>query len=330
MLLRSSIFVGILFAHCCPTLADDYSNCLRSPSTQARLQACQGAAGDTNNSTVKRARAFRRLGGLRAQAGAHEQAVQDFTSAIALAGSDVGAYEKRALSLLVLGQLNRAEKDLTLAISRRPLVVQLYVQRGYVHMVAKQYGRAIRDFDVALARNPKHAVALNNRGLAYRKKGDLARAIQDYSAAIERAPTYAQAYVNRGYAYESSGKKAAAIDDFQQALKFDPGVDGARAGLQRLEAKQNSIGANSLAKEGGQLVGTLCSRCHAVGRKGDSPLTKAPRFRDLQKRYPLLALREPISRGIAAPHDEMPKLHLRSNDIDKIVAYVNSLRTPGK
>jgi mono/diheme cytochrome c family protein len=36
-------------------------------------------------------------------------------------------------------------------------------------------------------------------------------------------------------------------------------------------------------------------------------------------------LREPLSRGIAAPHDEMPKFALSGPQIDNIIAYINSL-----
>jgi mono/diheme cytochrome c family protein len=36
-------------------------------------------------------------------------------------------------------------------------------------------------------------------------------------------------------------------------------------------------------------------------------------------------LREPLSRGIAAPHDEMPKFALSGPQIDTIIAYINSL-----
>ena len=59
--------------------------------------------------------------------------------------------------------------------------------------------------------------------------------------------------------------------------------------------------------DGKALVETNCSPCHAVGATGTSPDQKAPRFRDLHARHPSLALREPLSRGIATPHDEMPK-----------------------
>ena len=47
----------------------------------------------------------------------------------------------------------------------------------------------------------------------------------------------------------------------------------------------------------------------------------------LHARHPSLALREPLSRGIAAPHDEMLHFALTSAEIDSIVAYINSLAT---
>ena len=43
------------------------------------------------------------------------------------------------------------------------------------------------------------------------------------------------------------------------------------------------------------------------------------------KRHPVLALREPLSRGIARRHDEMPKFELSDKEIDTIIAYINSL-----
>ena len=79
-------------------------------------------------------------------------------------------------------------------------------------------------------------------------------------------------------------------------------------------------------QEGKALVEQNCSGCHAVGGKGASPNKKAPEFRSLHERHPSLALREPLSRGIAAPHDEMPKFALTGPQVDTVVAYINSLR----
>ena len=76
---------------------------------------------------------------------------------------------------------------------------------------------------------------------------------------------------------------------------------------------------------GRALVERNCADCHAVGATGTSPNKKAPEFRNLHARHPTLALREPLSRGIAAPHDELPKFALTGPQIETIIAYINSL-----
>ena len=48
----------------------------------------------------------------------------------------------------------------------------------------------------------------------------------------------------------------------------------------------------------------------------------------MQERHPVLALRTPLSRGIAAPHDEMPSFQLTDAEIAKIIAYIHSLPAP--
>ena len=136
---------------------------------------------------------------------------------------------------------------------------------------------------------------------------------------------YALAFNNRGYVYEAQGRKDDAIADFQAALLLDPSLVGARDGLKRLGAPAAWLAESDRRVQAGKaLVEKNCSGCHAVGAKGASANAKAPEFRNLHARHPSLALREPLSRGIAAPHDEMPKFTLSGAEIDSIVAYINS------
>jgi mono/diheme cytochrome c family protein len=86
-----------------------------------------------------------------------------------------------------------------------------------------------------------------------------------------------------------------------------------------------SIESDKLVAQGRALAEKNCAWCHAIGRAGDSPNPRAPAWRDIHKRHPILALRDPLTRGIARPHDEMPKFELSDNEIDTIVAYINSL-----
>src|SRR5262249_21135533 len=91
--------------------------------------------------------------------------------------------------------------------------------------------------------------------------------------------------------------------------------------------KASSRKPKRMSSYGKSLVEKNCSPCHSVEVSGESSNTKAPPFRSLHARHPSLALREPLSRGIAAPHDEMPRFTLSGAEIDSIVAYINSLPT---
>ncbi|MBU2532746.1 MAG: tetratricopeptide repeat protein [Alphaproteobacteria bacterium] len=308
-----------------PAWADTYSDCLRASSPKLQLHACSAVAGSNVYSAQQRARALRLRGGLHAQAGAHQRAIEDFNSALALLPDDMVALEKRALSLVSLSRYEMAIADLTGLIARKPKVARLLVERGYVYLISDRTDAAISDFSAALAVQPQHAVALNNRGLAYRKKGDLSAARADYTAAIAVAPTYALAYANRGYAYEAEGMKKQAIADLRLALHFNPKLASVAVVLGRLGDRTARSDAEKLLKAGKTIAQTLCSRCHALEPQGDSPNPKAPPFRDIGKRYPLIALREPINRSIAAPHDQMPHFSLQDADVDNLVAFINSL-----
>ncbi len=167
---------------------------------------------------------------------------------------------------------------------------------------------------------------MNNRGLAYRKKGDLDNAIQDYTAAIALNPIYALAYNNRGYVYEAQGRQEG------RRCRFPPRACARSLARRRQERPEAAGRAGDLAAETDKLVAagqTLaernCAWCHAIGKTGDSPNPRAPRWRDLYKSHPIQALRDPLTRGIARPHDEMPKFELSDEETDTIVAYINSL-----
>lgn len=70
---------------------------------------------------------------------------------------------------------------------------------------------------------------------------------------------------------------------------------------------------------------TNCSRCHAVGRVGPSPLRIAPPFRELHTRYPIEDLAEALSEGIVTGHPTMPEFQLDIAQIGDLIAYLKSL-----
>jgi cytochrome c len=77
---------------------------------------------------------------------------------------------------------------------------------------------------------------------------------------------------------------------------------------------------------GKTLVEANCSRCHAVGMEGDSPLAKAPPFREVVTRYPPESLGEALVEGIVTGHNEMPEFVFEADQAAEIIAYLDSLK----
>jgi tetratricopeptide (TPR) repeat protein len=308
-------------------LADPVADCRQSRSAPVRIRACTEVIEGASFASDVKATAYRNRGNVRAAAGAHGEAIRDLDEAIRLRPDDASAYAGRGQVRLARGDRKEAIADLDKAIELDARSARYHILRGHAHLVADNADGAIADFDAAIGLEPENPSAFNNRGLAYRKKGDIDRAIADYSSAVMLNPIYALAYNNRGYAYEARGETEKAISDYRRALLVDASLSGAKDGLNRLGAA-GGVAAESeeMAREGRALVDKNCGWCHATGVSGPSPNPKAPEFRNLQERHPLLALREPLSRGIAAPHDVMPRFGLTDAEIDRIVAYINTLK----
>ena len=79
------------------------------------------------------------------------------------------------------------------------------------------------------------------------------------------------------------------------------------------------------AQRGLVLVRTNCSRCHAIGKMGQSPLPIAPPFRTLHERYPVDDLQEPLAEGIVTGHPTMPEFRFDPGQVGDIIAYLKSL-----
>ncbi|MDX2204698.1 MAG: tetratricopeptide repeat protein [Hyphomicrobiaceae bacterium] len=308
--------------------AGPLEDCTQARNGPVRLKGCSDVIAGSAFGNEDKARAYRNRAALRLEAGAAADAVGDYTQALRLAAPDAGSLSGRARARIVAGDVAGALDDYNEAIRLAPQSASLHLGRAHAHYVRGNAEAAIADCSEALRINPSSAAAYNQRGLAYRRSGNVEKAIADYTSAIAINPVYALAYNNRGYAYEASRKKAEAIADFRSALLLDASLVGARDGLARLGASGNTIAeTEQRIREGKTLVGNYCVGCHALGPAGDSPNAKAPPFRTLSARHPGLSLREPLTRGIAAPHDQMPKFVLTQEQIDAIIAYINSLGT---
>lgn len=82
----------------------------------------------------------------------------------------------------------------------------------------------------------------------------------------------------------------------------------------------------NLVDKGEALVKENCSRCHAIGKEGDSPHPPAPPFRTLSKKYPIEDLAELLAEGIVSGHPDMPIFVFGPHDVDAIIDYLQSIQ----
>jgi mono/diheme cytochrome c family protein len=81
-----------------------------------------------------------------------------------------------------------------------------------------------------------------------------------------------------------------------------------------------------LEDKGEVLLKENCSRCHAVGKDGESPHKDAPPFRTLSKKYPVEDLAESLAEGIVSGHPEMPIFVFNAHDVEAIIQYLDSIQ----
>jgi cytochrome c len=68
-----------------------------------------------------------------------------------------------------------------------------------------------------------------------------------------------------------------------------------------------------------------CAKCHSVGLYGTSPLSEAPPFRELHKRYDVEDLAESLAEGILVGHPTMPAFRFDPDQIDNLITYLKTL-----
>lgn len=79
--------------------------------------------------------------------------------------------------------------------------------------------------------------------------------------------------------------------------------------------------------QGRRIAEANCSKCHAVGKFGDSPLPIAPPFRTLHLKYPVEDLEESLAEGITTGHPTMPEFRFEGDQVRDFIAYLKSLES---
>lgn len=96
--------------------------------------------------------------------------------------------------------------------------------------------------------------------------------------------------------------------------------------LSQASAQGSPPGYEELVREGAVIAERLCSSCHVVGNTPAGGIANAgvPTFKGIANRPEQSA--ERIRNVLIMPHSPMPDVRLSNPEIDRLIAYVDSLR----
>jgi mono/diheme cytochrome c family protein len=80
-----------------------------------------------------------------------------------------------------------------------------------------------------------------------------------------------------------------------------------------------------LAEVGRDLAAKHCGTCHATLPGTLSPNAAAPPFTEIAKLYPPETLEEALAEGIMVGHEAMPAFEFSADQVDQLIAYLQSL-----
>jgi tetratricopeptide (TPR) repeat protein len=150
-----------------------------------------------------------------------DQAVTNYTQAIANDPNCALAYNQRSAAWYAKGDFDKAIADATLAIANNGSFASAYNNRAAALDAKAEYDKALADTNLALAIEPSFPEAYISRGAIWYNKGEYDRAIADDNAALAIDPNLAQAYCDRAGAWNMKGTYDKAKADFYQAIALD-------------------------------------------------------------------------------------------------------------
>jgi len=174
------------------------------------------------------AAAYLLRGQMHAQRRQHEQAIADFTSAIAICPHHAKAYLRRGNLLFELGKLDQARQGYSTALELQPDLAEAYLRRGLIHLRQKAWQEAAADASAAIRLQPSSNSAYFIRASASFQQGDWQRALADLNHLLQREPSNVLAYNERGLVLASRGEYAQALADYARALRLKPSYLPAR------------------------------------------------------------------------------------------------------
>jgi tetratricopeptide (TPR) repeat protein len=134
--------------------------------------------------------------------------------------SRVTAYMHRGRLYFMNDLYDNAIREYTKAIAFSPNNVEAYCERAGVYLLMGDDDMAIGDLDQSIAIDPQCAMAYLRRGQAYFAKGDNTRALADATTALSISPDYADAFAARALFWVSPNKLEEARADLKRCQEL--------------------------------------------------------------------------------------------------------------
>jgi tetratricopeptide (TPR) repeat protein len=124
---------------------------------------------------------------------------------------------QKGMALLGPGRYQDAIAQFTGAIAIWPKHAQAFLQRGNARQILNQTDAALSDYAMALNVDPNLAPVYTARGIIFLTRGDVPQALMEFDQSIRVQPTV-DAYYQRGQIHYRSGEFQQAIDDYDRAI----------------------------------------------------------------------------------------------------------------
>lgn len=188
---------------------------------------------------VLRASAYNRLG-------EHRKAIDDATAALRRKSSRPAlVHQILAVSLMNLGQYDRAVESNTNAIKLDPLMAQAYASRAAAYYRMHEFDRAVQDANKAIELNANLPEPYHYLALCAFEAHQFDRAVEEDTKAVKLDPEFAAGYCDRANSYYRLKLFEKGLVDCNKAISLDPKM--ARVYARRAEGYLN-LGKLSEAK----------------------------------------------------------------------------------
>ncbi|HIG24096.1 cytochrome c [Henriciella sp.] len=108
----------------------------------------------------------------------------------------------------------------------------------------------------------------------------------------------------------------------------EPSSETASLPVEEPAGEAEAMPVNEMVGQGQAIAETLCAGCHAIGLTEESPHAQAMPFREISWHYPVEVLAEPFAEGIMVAHPEMPQWQFEPEQIDALLAYIETVQVP--